>query len=160
LWGLAPALAAAAALMLLLRSPSSVPLGDYQVEVAGAVAVTRGVGPSGVPAGSAQPPSLRVLPGGTLSVVLRPAVPDARAVEAFVFMEHAAERRALHASQAHAPSGALRLTLELPPFDAGTVLLVVVARPGVELPSSAAARAERGEGWQSFRFGLLSATEP
>jgi hypothetical protein len=154
-WALTPALTAAAVLLLLLQSPTLVPLGDYSVEVAGGVAASRGDTPSPAPASS-----LQVVPGGRLQLVLRPALPDAEAALAHVFLEHSGERRTLGAPTQRSESGALRLALELPPFETGTELLVVVARPAAELPDIAAARAGSGPGWSAFRFTLRRPAQP
>ena len=149
-WAGLPALAAAAALVFGLRSPSLPPLGEYRVEVSGSVAASRGS-----PAGErAAQQVLRVVPGEPIGLLLRPDVPDAQQVDAHVFLEQAGERRALGASLARAASGALRLGVPLPALEAPAPLWVVVARPGVSLADALAAPAERGPGWQRFGFVL------
>jgi hypothetical protein len=165
IWGGAPVLAAAAALLLWFSAPAVVPLGEYRVEVAGALAESRGDVPAGEApheAGQGEAPSLRVLPGARLDVVVRPAVADSAVVDAHVFLERAGERRSVAATIARSESGAVRLSLQLPASDVGAdqggELVVIVSRPGRALPTVAEARKERGLGWQRFRFVLVNAS--
>lgn len=157
-WAAVPALAAAAVLVFALRSPSLPPLGAYRVEVSGTVAESRG-SPGGGQGERAQREALRVVSGGPIGLLLRPDVPDAQGVDARVFFEQGGERRALGASLERAASGALRLGVLLPAFDAPTPLWVIVARPGVSLPDALAAPADSGPGWQRFGFVLEPAAE-
>lgn len=152
LWGLPPALAAAAALLLWLRAPSPEPLAAYRLEVSGAVASARGV--EGAER-SGEPAVTRLGPERRLELLLRPALPDRHAAGASVFLEQRGERRPLPASVARSESGALRLALELPALSEGAAqLLVVVARPEVPAAEAAAAEADHGPGWQRFELTL------
>lgn len=150
----APLLAAAAALLLWLQRPAIAPLGEYRVEVAGALAESRG---PASPRDGREPARLRVLPGARLELVVRPAVAGSTAVDAHVFIESAGERRPVEAAVARSGSGSLRLSLQLPASGLGD-LVVIVARTGVAPSSFADARGERGLGWQRFRFALVDAS--
>lgn len=137
LWsGGATALAAAAALVLWLRSPGA-PLPAYEASFEGGEQALRGDPP---PSSSSAP--ARIPRGGRIDLVLRPTRPVETTVAARAFAVRPGDARELRAALAISGDGAARLAgrrdeilADLPP---GTwEIVLVVGRPG-SLPDAAA----------------------
>jgi hypothetical protein len=141
--GAAAALAVAAALAFVLFFRSEGPTDDslpaYHLSLSGSVSEVRG----DVPTPSA---TAKVRPDSTLTVVLRPDAPTARALEARAFVEQGGSLRRVEAPVELSPEGAARLVARAdrlfnPPR--GAHRLVVAVGPRGALPEATSLEALR-----------------